>query len=185
MVGGDDVDRAIGEAEPNRFSIGIGAQGWIHFEDRVKTCAALIGQGEVMWCCLGGHSKPVGLGLSDEFDRPGGRDVLEMQGDAGELAQQFDITSDDDVFRSGWTSGDPQPGTPLPFMHVTPGHQGWIFRVLSENSAFESSEIFEGTSHDDRASDTIAVIGEETHTTVVERSERCELLTLSAAGDRR
>ena len=106
VVGGDDVDRAVGQALADRLDVALRAQRRVDLEHRVVAAGQLVGEDQVVRRDLGGHVDPAGLGPADDLDRAGRRQVADVQPRADVLGEQH-VARDDRLLRD---RGPARPG---------------------------------------------------------------------------
>ena len=78
VIGGDGVDRAVGQAGLDRGDVGGGAQRRVDLEHGVVAGEQLVGEREVVRRRLGRDRQAVGLGGADQLDAARGREVQEV-----------------------------------------------------------------------------------------------------------
>ena len=87
VVGGDEVERAVGEAGPQRVAIGRAAERRRDDEagarGRIRVVVAVVGQGEVVRAGLGGDADAGRLRAADLLERRRRREVDDMDRRAG------------------------------------------------------------------------------------------------------
>ena len=88
VVGGDDVDGAVGQAGAQRLDVGGGAQRRVDLVDRVVGRGQLVGEQQVVRGDLGGDVPAARLGPADDLDRAGRGDVADVQPGADVRGEQ-------------------------------------------------------------------------------------------------
>src|SRR5690606_23394492 len=78
VVGGDDVDGAVGQRLAQGEHVPLGAQRRVDLVDRVVGAHQLVGEEQVVRGDLGGDPDAAGLGPADDLDGAGGRQVADV-----------------------------------------------------------------------------------------------------------
>ena len=182
MVGGDRIDRAVGEPRPYRVDVGTSAQRRVDLERRVVARQEFVGEADVVRCRLGGHREAIGLGPADEFDAPCGRQVQEVRSGARE-PYELDVTVHHELLRQRRPSRKAEPAAARPFVHHGTLGQAGDLAVLGERDA-EPAGVLERPAHEERVLHAIAVVGEDAHADRGQFGEGGELGPVPADRDR-
>ena len=182
MVGGDGVDRAVGEPRFHRRHVGVGTQGRVDLERGVERLTLAVGEREVVRRDLGRDRDAPVLRVAHEVDGGRGRQVEEVDGRAGELGEQ-DVPGDDGRFGRLRPARDPEAAGPRAFVHVPAGGERRVFGVLGDDGAGQRMGVLERAPHDAGVGDTSTVVGEDADTEGVELPHRRELPAATTLGD--
>ena len=87
VVGGDGVDRTVGERFDDGIDIGLAAYRRTHLGIGVEASHRLVGEREVVWCYLAGDVDTARFGVADQAQGPSAGDVSTVQLTAGELGE--------------------------------------------------------------------------------------------------
>ena len=98
MVGGQQIDRAVGDGCDGGLAVRFGAQRRVHFGQSAVLKQRLVVQCDVMRRGLAGDRKSFGLGFADGVEGDRGADVLEVHVHAG-FAGHVNVAFDDFEFR--------------------------------------------------------------------------------------
>ena len=161
VVGGDGVDRAVGQPLADGGHVGGRAQRRIDLEHGVVAGDGGVGEGEVVGRRFGSDRQPFRLGPPHRVDGPGRRQVQEVDGCAGQAAQG-DVPLDHHRFGFGRLAGDAQPRRPLALVHLPAGGQGGVLAVLSQGDA-QRRGVLQSPSHQPPVLHPGAVVGEQAH----------------------
>ena len=183
VVGGDDVDGAVGETGPQRLGVGGSAQGRVDLVDRVVGRGQVVGEEQVVGADLGGDVPPRRLGLPDDLDRPGGGDVADVEAGADVGGQQA-VAGDHCLLGHRRPAGQPEPARELALVHLGALGQPRLLGVLGDD-AVERLDVLQRTAHQHRVVHALAVVGEHPHPSgrVGHRAELGELVAGQADGD--
>ena len=107
VVGGDRIDRAVGQAAPKRVPILARAQRRVHLEVRVVRQEVVVGEDQVVGRDLGGDRQTLGLGRPHELDGAGARQVAQVEPAAGEPGDR-EVAGDDHLLGFGRLAREPQ-----------------------------------------------------------------------------
>lgn len=181
MVGGDGVDRAVGQPHSDRVDVGGGPQGRVHLEHRVIGRAARVGEREVVRRRLGGDGHAPCPGGAHHRQRRGGRQVLEVDAAIREPGQ-CDVAQHHQFLRLGGDTRNAEAARPFAFVHVPAHGQGFVLAVPGEHDT-ESRCVFERPPHEPVVLDTPAVVGEQAHAECGHLANGRELLAGTVDGD--
>ena len=135
VVGGDAVDRAVGQAGPHRGDVGVGAQRRVHLEHRVVGRALGVGEGEV----VGG-----GLAGDGQARRPWPARTISTDRAVDRCWKWTRVPvrraramsrMHHQLLGLGRLAGDAEAGRPLPLVHVPAGGQHRVLAVLGQHDA--------------------------------------------------
>ena len=183
VVGGDRVDRAIGEPRLHRGDVRVGAQRWVDLEDRIERRARGVREREVVRRRLGGDRQAARLRAAHELHGTRRGEVQEVEarpGGGGEDA----VTSDDDVLGRARPSRDPEPARPVALVHVPAAGEAGVLRVLRDHRPGEGRRVLECRTHHTRRVDAGPVVREDPHAERVQLPHRRELAPLAPLRDR-
>lgn len=79
VIGGDDVDDAVGQGLPDRLHVALAAKGRVHLVDRVVGGSQVMGEQQVVRSDFRGHCDAAALGPPENLHRAGRRDVTDVQ----------------------------------------------------------------------------------------------------------
>ena len=182
MVGGDRVDRAVGQPGSDGRDVVGGPQRRVDLVQRVVRGQPFVGETEVVRRRLGRDRQSVGLGLTHELDAPGGRQVQEVHRHAGE-PHQFDVAVQHQLLGDRRPSRQAQAAAAVALVHHCARREALDLAVLRQRDA-EPVGILERSTHEERVLHPVAVVGEQLHTGTGELGERGEGLPRPADGDR-
>ena len=183
VVGGDDVDRPVGQPGAQRGAVCGGAQRRVDLEDRVVGLGELVSEQQVVRAGLRGDVDALALGVAHDLDRPGRGDVAHVQARAHVGGKQA-VAGDDRLLGDGRPPGQPEAAGELALVHLGALGQARLLGVLGDD-AVERLDVLQRASHQDRVADALAVVGEDPHPGggVCHRAQLGELLALEADGD--
>src|SRR5699024_11684713 len=79
VVGGHDVDRAVGQPFTQGSDVLLGTKGWVDLVDRVVALHQVLGEEQMVGGDLCGDRTSPFLGPTDDVDRTLGGDVAHVQ----------------------------------------------------------------------------------------------------------
>ena len=130
MVGGDGIDRAVGERDQNRLAIGRRAQRRIHLEIRVVLADVLVDQREVMRRDFAGHARLGALAAAYGLQRVGRGKMRHVQARFANLLRERHVAIDDGRFGGRRHAAQSQTETRRSRVHRAILGDARIFRVL-------------------------------------------------------
>ena len=161
VIGGDDVDGAVGEGGADRENIRLGAQRWVDLEAGVVAAHRLVGEKEVVRRDLGGDTDAAGLRPAQHLHRPCRRHVTDVQPGPGVLGEQH-VPGDDRLLGDRGPAGEPELPADGPFVHLgTLGQPGFL-RMLRDDST-ERRRVLERSPHEEGVVNALPVVGEDPH----------------------
>jgi len=183
VVGGDGVDRAVGQPGAQGGDVGRGAQRRVDLEHRVVADGRVVGEHQVVRGDLGGDRDAPGLRLGDDPDRPGGGDVADVQPRPDVLDQQR-VAGDDRLLGDPRPPGQAQASRHLALVQLRAAGQPGVLCVLGDHPV-EGAHVLQGTAHQQRVVDADAVVGEHPHSrgAVRHRTELGQLGSTEPDGD--
>ena len=117
VIRGDRVDRAVGQALPERVPVRRRPERRIHLPVRVVGAEILVDEDEVMRRDLGRDAEPVGLRPSHQVHRPRRRQVADVEPAAGE-SSHLDVAEDDRVLGGGRLPREAEREGADPLVHL-------------------------------------------------------------------
>ena len=137
------------------------AQRRVHLEARVVARDEVLGEQQVVRRDLGGDVDAAGLRPADHLDRPGGRDVADVQAAADVLGEQH-VAGDDRLLGDGRPAGQAELARERALVHLRALGESRLLRVLGDD-AVERLDVLECAAHEQRVGDAEAVVGEDAH----------------------
>ncbi len=114
-----------------------------------------------MGCRLRGHADAGGLCLAHESDRPGRRDVQQVEAAARETSER-DIACSHQLLCLGWDPAQTQRGRSLPLVHLSSRSEGSLLAMLRVHGV-ERDEVLHRATGEQRVLHAVAVVREERH----------------------
>ena len=158
VIGGHAVDRPVGQAGPEPLDVGRGPQRRVDLVHRVVVLGQLVGEQQMVRGDLGGDPPSLGLGPADDLDRPGRRDVADVQGRADVRGQQA-VPGDDRLLGHGRPARQPQPPGHRTLVHLGVLGEPGLLGVLRDH-AVERLDVLQRAAHQQRVGHAAAVVGE-------------------------
>ncbi len=159
MVGGDDVDGAVGQSTAKRLHVLVPPQRRVHFEPRVVGAGQVFGQQQVMRRRLRRHIDAAGLSPAHDLDRSGGGHVADVQSRADVLGEK-NVPRDDGLLGDRGPAGETELTRQGALVHLCVLGESWLLRVLRDHSP-ERLHVLEGATHEQGVRDAPAIVGED------------------------
>ena len=116
VVGGDRVDRAVGEPGLDRLDVGRGAQRRVHLEQWVVAGEQFVGEREVMRRGLRRDGQALRLRLPHELHRARRAQVEEVHRGSGQ-SHELDVTEQHQLLGERRPARQPQPAAARTLVH--------------------------------------------------------------------
>ena len=162
VVGGHDVDGAVGQSLAQRLDVLGGAQRRVDLVDRVVALGQVVGEDQVVGGDLRGDVAAAFLGPPDDVDRALGGDVAHVQTRADVLGEQA-VAGDDRLLGDRGPAGQAESVRDAALVHLGALGQARFLGVLGDD-AVEGLDVLQRAAHEQRVGDADAVVGEDPDT---------------------
>jgi hypothetical protein len=181
VIGGDGVDRAVGQRLVKRCHVFRFAQWRVDFAGGVVTEQAGVGEQQVVRCDLAGHLHAACLGFAHQRYRAARRDV-------GQVVPSLDVLGQDQVACHDHVLGNPRPALEPEsrrdhaLVHVGASSELVVLSVLDHRHP-EVLRVLERAPHDGARHQAHAVVADTDRARVAELRHFRQLFAFLSDGD--
>jgi hypothetical protein len=162
--------------------VALASQGRVHFEIRVEGADPLISERDMVRTDFAADRYAAPACLTQNWNTPGGTEMLAMNRCAGEFREQG-IARHDDLFAYRWPAGQAELSGNTALVHHAFAHEIIVLAMVHDREA-KHPRVLARAAHDFMALNAMPIIGQRHNSRFVHRSDRGEFFAGNALGER-